>query len=220
MIAEWIPLTEAAGMVTAALFRDVKGVTPTARRAYATQHLAESLEMIERLWRHGSIMFRAGRIETLDDGGSIVVAVDQEIDPRTLDDAFFHEPDVLRERGSRRNSQGHWEDIVTFKATEISVSRPDLEEWLAHFAAKDEALHPASKPSVLGTTKAPPSVEVLTAYLLDRADGKRTQAELKRMAEAHFGCTIPDKNRWRPAWTQLDDGQKLAQGAKPPKYGN
>lgn len=199
--SDWIPLKEAAGTLAAALFK-VEGVTPTARRAAAAQHVAYAHTMIERLWRTGVLAFRAGRVETLSEGGSTVTALDTEIDPRNLDDAYFFEPGILSERGF---------DVTRFKATEISVSRPDFDEWLSRRVGT------TSTPKA---EKSPPSVDRLAKYLADVADGTQTKPEMKRLAEEHFGCTLPDKNRWRPAWKQIDDSQKRARGARVFKSGS
>ncbi|MER8661873.1 hypothetical protein NKH34_12105 [Mesorhizobium sp. M1148] len=147
MSADWISLTDAAGMLAAAIFEQGKGITPTARRAYAAQHIIEARKMIERLWRNGTLTLRAGRIETLSDKGSTDIAIHTEIDPRSLDDAFFHEPEVLSELGS---------DGARFKATDISVSRPDLEEWLAHTTRPEKATkaEPTLKPERRGRKQA------------------------------------------------------------------
>ncbi|TIR21786.1 MAG: hypothetical protein E5X33_12025 [Mesorhizobium sp.] len=199
MTGEWIPLEKAAETLAAAMFKN-EGVTPTTRRAYAARHIADSRKMIESLWRTGTLSLRAGSIETRSG-----IAADVDLDPRTLEDAFFFEPEVLS--GSRLGEAG-WEDI---KASDISVSRPDFDEWLKY---NDLG------PRIPKAGKSPPSVDRLANFLADVADGTQTEPELKRIAEEHFGCNLPEKARWRPAWSQIDESKKRPRGGRTFKSGN
>lgn len=214
-MSDWIALAEAAERLAAALFT-TKGVTPTARRAETAQHINYAHTMIERQWRCG-ILSLQGRIETRLEDGSTAVALNAEMDPRKFEDAYFWERDAMGERGFD-SERGFYTRI---NATEICVNRADFEEWLKHRVATLTPWPGAEKPiEKEEVEKAPPSVERVVKYLVDVADGSQTQPELKRMAEEHFGCPLPDHARWRPAWGQLPESQKRPRGARNFKSGS
>ena len=53
----------------------------------------------------------------------------------------------------------------------------------------------------------------LHQFLMTLADGNKTEAECREAAEAEFG-KIPEKNVWRPAWSQIPEDLKRARGRK------
>ncbi|RWC12353.1 MAG: hypothetical protein EOS52_19110 [Mesorhizobium sp.] len=224
-MSDWIPLLEAAEAVVAALFTS-RGITPTARRTEAAKDVKYAHTMIERQWRRGILSLR-GKVETRLQDGSISVAINAEMDPKRFEEASFYElgapwgarPPNEGEHGIAVGGQGFNLNLGWINATDICVNRADLEEWLKY--RLDTLIPwPDTKIDKAEAEKAPPSVDRIVKYLAEIADGSQTQPELKRMAEEHFGCPLPDHARWRPAWAQLPESQKRPRGARSFKSGS
>jgi hypothetical protein len=60
-----------------------------------------------------------------------------------------------------------------------------------------------------------PSLPDVLAFLLDYADGTRSEAECREAAEEHFGVPMPASEKlWRPVWREVPKEKKLARGRR------
>jgi hypothetical protein len=73
------------------------------------------------------------------------------------------------------------------------------------------AIRPSAR--LTESLRRPPRETAVLEFLTSIADGKKTEQELKDLAEAHFGCRIPQKSRWRPAYYALPDELRRPRGA-------
>ncbi len=69
----------------------------------------------------------------------------------------------------------------------------------------------APKPATITAAPAP-SVNSVLDYVLIIADGATPIPDLRRMAEQHFACRIPEKSIWRDVLRQLPADKKLSRG--------
>lgn len=84
--------------------------------------------------------------------------------------------------------------------------------------AADPAAEPVSAGRATGEPqphKRKPSVEKLKRWLLENADGSRTEQELREAAAKYFGAPIPDTTTpWREAWRQVPEHLKRGRGQR------
>lgn len=94
--------------------------------------------------------------------------------------------------------------------------------WIGLVFERERVLELWPRPQVSSEeaqpTKKPPEHATLVSFLLEIADGTKSEAECRRAAEEHFGVTITDSVKaWRPAWREVPERQKLKRGQKASK---
>ncbi len=116
-------------------------------------------------------------------------------------DDIWHRPGE-RMAGVKFGAEGAVELIRQLGGPKLSVAK--LLAW-----GEVEETAKAGNPAGL------PSVKALIDFLMTIADGKKTETELKQLAEEQFGIAdgIPHKSRWRPAYYALPKERRHPRGS-------